>query len=261
MRNKRDKLTFTNARMFSLVMQNEDICKGLLERILGREIDNLAIENKYDLSTEETIVAAIRAKGVRLDVKFTDDNNLYCIEMQVGVEKSIAQRSGYYHSVLTVSDMGEGDNYEDMKPTYVIFLCCYDPMKMGEPVYSFEMYDKAKDLSLGEKRYTILLNSKAKDMPSELRDLFIYMNKGIVTEGDELIERIDENVRKYADGKVGAAIMEWEYEYNQQIKALQKKIAELEESKAEDEETIAELKEANAEKDRRIAELEKKDKD
>ena len=36
-------------------------------------------------------------------------------------------------------------------------------------------------------------------------------------------------VSKCADGKADAAIMEWEYEYNQQIKALQKKIAELEE--------------------------------
>ena len=248
-----EKLTFTNAKMFSIVMQNEDFCKGLLERILGKKIEELIIEDKIDVTTEETIIAAIRAKGIRLDVRFTDDETWYSIEMQSVVEKYIAQRSSYYHSVIAVNDLKPGMSYGDMKPSYVIFLCCYDPMELGRPVYSFEMYDRENELLLGENRYTILLNSKAEEAPPELKDLFTYMNIGEVPEGDELLERIDEIVREYADGEIGAAIMEWEYEYEQQINAMQKELAELKESNAEQHETIAELKESNAEQHETIA--------
>ena len=256
----KEKLTFTNAKMFSIVMQNEDFCKGLLERILGKKIEELIIEDKIDVTTEETIIAAIRAKGVRLDVRFTDDETWYSIEMQADVEKYIAQRSSYYHSVIAVNDLKPGMSYGDMKPSYVIFLCCYDPMELGSPVYSFEMYDRENELPLGENRYTILLNSKAEEAPPELKDLFTYMNEGVVPNGDELLERIDEIVREY-----GAAIMEWEYEYEQQMKAMQKEIDAQKESLAEKDAALAEkdkenaeLKEAKAEDEKTIADLKEK---
>ena len=36
-----DELTFTDDYMFGYVMQNEEICKGLLERLLNIKIEKL----------------------------------------------------------------------------------------------------------------------------------------------------------------------------------------------------------------------------
>ncbi len=83
------------------------------------------------------------------------------------------------------------------------------------------MYDRENDLSLNENRFTILLNSHAKEMPPELRGLFEYMNEGTVTESDSLIAGIDKVVKKYADGKVGTAIMKWEHDYERTVRKLE----------------------------------------
>ena len=55
-----------------------------------------------------------------------------------------------------------GQYYSELRPCYVIFLCCFDLFGQDEPVYEFEYYDVKKSLRLGDESYTIFLNSKSK---------------------------------------------------------------------------------------------------
>ena len=60
-------LTLSNDFMFGKVMQNEDVCKELLENLLHIKIKKLVY-----LEPQKTIDVSIQSKGVRLDVYVAD---------------------------------------------------------------------------------------------------------------------------------------------------------------------------------------------
>ena len=66
-----EDLTFCDDFMFCKVMANPEICRGVLEVILGRKI----AEAKLVISTQESIQNAYAAKGVRLDVMADDESH------------------------------------------------------------------------------------------------------------------------------------------------------------------------------------------
>ena len=58
-----EELTFTDDFMFGRIMQNPEICKGLLERLLEIKIDKI----EYPV-LQKTISPHYKSKGIRLDV-------------------------------------------------------------------------------------------------------------------------------------------------------------------------------------------------
>ncbi len=66
-----EDLTFCDDFMFCKVMVNPEVCRGVLEVILGRKI----AEAKLVISTQESIQNAYAAKGVRLDVMADDESH------------------------------------------------------------------------------------------------------------------------------------------------------------------------------------------
>lgn len=114
-------------------------------------------------------------------------------------EKNIPKRSRYSHGITDVSTLKPGQEFNELKASYVIFLCRFDPFGHGDSVYSFQMHDEQKHLSLGDESYTIILNSRADESrtPKPLRELFRYVNDAVVTEENELIRQIDESVESW----------------------------------------------------------------
>ena len=123
--------TIKNPVMFALIMKNPDLCKGLIERIFpGRKVkelrfvysadedeemqDVIRTVQRLDPETEKTIIVAIEAKSIRMDVLFEDDEAWYDIEMQVSDMHHPPKRSRYYHSVKTVDTLKPGDPYESL---------------------------------------------------------------------------------------------------------------------------------------------------
>ena len=78
------------------------------------------------VETEKTVIVGIEAKSIRLDVLFEDEDVWYNLEMQVHNTDSPAKRSRYYHAVKTVDSFKQGQNYRDLRPGYVIFICMFD---------------------------------------------------------------------------------------------------------------------------------------
>ena len=73
-----------NDLMFGLVMQNQVLCKDLLERILpGRKIQELKVCDASNTNLQKTIITGIISKCVRLDVLFTDNPDWYNLEMSL----------------------------------------------------------------------------------------------------------------------------------------------------------------------------------
>ena len=212
---KEIRYPFSRQLIFALVMENEELCKELLERIFeGRHIKELKILNKGSLKTEATIIIGANAKSIRMDVLFEDATSWYDIELQVENEGDIPKRSRYYSAVLDVKNLKRGDKYNSLRPSYIIFICQFDYFNQGEAVYVFERADLKKSLPMGDESYTIVVNTKSeKEVPESLRSLFDYINKGEVDTSDSFISQIHEEVMALQESEEVANIMTMEEEY------------------------------------------------
>jgi len=206
---------FTNSIVFALVMRDSERCRQLLQMIFPeREIKEVKLHEEY-LDTEHTIIVGIESRKVRLDVMFTDSDAWYDIEMQVESRGHLPKRTRYAHSIVDVEILEQGQDYDMLKPSYVIFLCCFDYFKQDKPIYRFCMQEEDNHLPLGDETYTIILNSRASDtasMPKELRELFQYMNESIVAEGNEFLKQLDHSVEAWNTGEGRHRIMTLEQE-------------------------------------------------
>lgn len=128
-----EKLTCSDNFMFAKVMEDPELCKSVLEILLGIKIGKLSYPEP-----EKTIQTAPDAKGIRLDVHTHDGKHDFDIEMQTTLYKDLRKRSRYYQSLMDVDYLLKGHPYSKLKENIVIFICLDDLFKQGLPVYSFE---------------------------------------------------------------------------------------------------------------------------
>ncbi len=193
----------THPLMFAIVMRDESLCKELLNRILPeRKVKEIRFPDDSNPKAayheiEKAIIAGLDAKSVRLDVLFEDETTRFDIELQLEDTHEIPRRSRYYHAVMAVDDLKRGSRYSALKPCYVIFICLFDLMGLGDAVYRFQMLDERNHLPLDDGCFTIMVNttSKAENTPKELQALYLYLEREEVTEGDPFIRRLHEIVQ------------------------------------------------------------------
>ena len=115
--------------------------------------------------------------------------------------------------------LDSGDDYDQLLPSFVIFLCCFDYFKMDEPVYEFQRIDAKLDLLLGDESYIIILNSKCskEKVPAHLKSLFLYINESEVTPGDGLIADIHDRVEALQEREEVKNIMTLEEEFKRRL--------------------------------------------
>ena len=246
---------FTNKLMFAIVMRDESLCAELLERIFGRrkirEIKFQADEamdglrervyhdeirkEYYSTEVEKTIITGPHSKSVRLDVLFQDDEAWYDIEMQIEREKFLPQRSRYYHSVMTVDSMNIGEDYVNLKKSFVIFICMFDYFKTGNSVYTIHMRTDENGLPFDDGQTTILVNMKCSEdaIPSRLRSFYDYVNEARVAEEDGFIRKLQERTNRANQNQEVYRYMTFEEEYNMRIKRLEDIVQDLEHEKIE----------------------------
>ena len=148
-------IPYTNRLMFPLVMSDPDVCRKFIERVIpDRKIREIRPLRNMDWEEEEeklgasdspgvnttyeaTLIAHPLSKSVRLDVLFEDEDNWYDIEMQMSYHDDIPKRCRLYHSEMDLANLAPGQGYGELKSHYVIFICSFDPFRIGEAVYEF----------------------------------------------------------------------------------------------------------------------------
>ena len=229
-------LPFTNDKIFMNVMRSPKICRALLELILPNEeigairlkksdnplIDNSEIDEGADenlsVETQKTLKLEADAHGVRFDA-FVASSKLWAdIEMQTSDGLELDKRARYYHANMDLDFLEQGQSYENLKPSYVIFICTFDHFKMDEPVYFFRSWDVEKGLPLDDLSYTIVLNTKcsSEKVPEALKPFYEYLNDPKKNEASELTRMIDERVRKFNSSEWRQKYMTFEYILNEQ---------------------------------------------
>ena len=228
-------LPFTDDRIFMNVMRSPKICRALLELILPNEeigairlkksdnplIDNSEIDEGADenlsVETQKTLKLETDAHGVRFDA-FVASSKLWAdIEMQTDNDSKIDKRARYYHANMDLDFLEQGQSYENLKPSYVIFICTFDRFKRDEPVYFFRSWDVEKGLPLDDLSYTIVLNTKCspEKVPEALKPFYEYLNDPKKNQASELTRMIDERVRKFNSDGWRKKYMTFEYMLNE----------------------------------------------
>lgn len=175
MRKSFDELTITDDFMFCSVMRDADLCKQLLCLILPKTIGEIT-----EITYQKAVNESVNSKSIRLDIfAGGEDGCLYNIEMQVADQRNLAKRLRYYQSLIDVSYLNKGCDYNDLPETYVIFFCTFDYLSKGLPVYSFNnMCCEDKSIILNDGVTKVIANSKAaaSEKNIELKAFFEYMN-------------------------------------------------------------------------------------
>ena len=185
---------FTHKLVFAIVMKDERFCKDILERIFpDRHVRNIRLHG-----TEVSLIPAVDAKSVRLDVQFDDGDNWYDIEMQNADEGNLPRRTRYIHSAMDIEALDRGERFDKLPESFVIFLCRFDYLGANKAVYSFKTFDEKNGLKLDDGVHTIIVNSRSTEpnLPSGLKNLFSYMNDMIIPEGDDGLTALDEAVMR-----------------------------------------------------------------
>ena len=200
-----EELGICNDFLFGKVMQNPELCKELLKRILPE----LEIERIEYPELQKTIKFDADAKSVRLDVYVRDEKQtIYDIEMQVTDTKELAKRTRFYQSMIDLQMIDRGESYKQLKPSYIIFICPFDMFAKGRHLYTFQNICKEDHKILLKDEVTkIFLNAYGymDDVSKELKAFLDYV-AGKPTE-DAFVEKLELAVKEAKRNR------EWRYEY------------------------------------------------
>lgn len=192
-----EELTYTDNFLFGEVMQDETTSKNVLEIILGVKIKQVVIAEK-----EKHIDNIPDRKSIRLDIYLEDDEStVYNIEMQVDDKKDTPKRSRYYQGLMDVKSLPSGTkDYNQLKKSFVIFICLFDPFGHDRCFYTFE--ERCIEdliLPLGDETRKIFLNAsgkKHKEISNELQEFLDYIKDPSTTIKSQRIKDLDNRVKK-----------------------------------------------------------------
>ena len=191
---KWNKLTLRNNFMFRLVMEKQELCKKLIECILGIKIKSISY-----MEHEKSFEANLRSKGIRLDLFVIDEDGVaYDIEMQMdnSYKEFLGRRTRYYVSTMDSNALKKGERYSQLRKSYVIFICTFDPFGRGLAKYTFNAIcneDHSLVLDDGVTRVFINTEGDRHSISKELASLIGYISTGEVT--DDYTKDLDEEVR------------------------------------------------------------------
>ena len=204
-----DQLTFTDNGIFQAVLHNPDVCAEIVERLL-----HVSIEKVEYPELEKQIAPFYTTKGVRLDVYLKDKNKIIDVEMQSYSMDSLGKRTRYYQSMIDMDSLMKGEDYTELKDSYILFICKDDPFKnscgkhYGLPCYSFKnICCENSNVELNDNSCKVIYNASAyKEAKDErIRDFlkFVCTNEpgkdDFTTRLSSLVEEIKENEQFRSD--------------------------------------------------------------
>ena len=207
-----EDLTIQDDFMFKKVMQCKRICMRLISEIMQVEVRDITY-----LETEKTIEAYIEGRGIRLDVLVADDKGThYNIEMQVRntIGKStgkalLPKRTRYYQSSIDTDMLQKGQNFDELPPLVLIFICAFDLFEQDRYLYEFKSRcTEDHELVLDNEVTVMFLNALGQrgNVSQLVKNFLQYVNDHVPK--DEFTNEVeDEVVRLNHDKEVRREFM------------------------------------------------------
>ena len=207
-----EDLTIQDDFMFKKVMQCKRICMRLISEIMQVDVRDITY-----LETEKTIEAYIEGRGIRLDVIVADDKGThYNIEMQVrntiGTSTGKAllpKRTRYYQGSIDTDMLQKGQNFDELPPLVLIFICAFDLFNQDRYLYEFKSRcTEDYDLVLDNEVTVMFLNALGRrgNVSQLVKNFLQYVNDH-VPKDDFTNEVEDEVVRLNHDKEVRREFM------------------------------------------------------
>ena len=112
------------------------------------------------------------------------------------LKDNLPKRMRYYQGMIDLNILEKGENYKNLKKSFVIFICTFDLFGLGRHVYTFEnRCIEDLELPLGDDTTKIILNTKGTldDVSPEMKKLLNYIDGEAPS--DEFTEELEQAVK------------------------------------------------------------------
>ena len=154
-----DGLTLFDDDLMSRVFdKNIEATELLLRIILERKIKVISV-----IGQEEMKSAAVGGRNITLDVHALDENGEKMdIDVQGNSEGAHIRRARYHSSVLDSRMLKEGQEFKEIKDSYVIFIYKRDKFQEGLPLYHIDRYVRETGKLFEDGSHIIYVNGNYK---------------------------------------------------------------------------------------------------
>lgn len=183
-----EEQTFSDDFMFGwMILSYPGLAREMLECILHIKVGEITYSE-----SQKTVESFANSKGVRFDFYAENSDRIIEVEMQVKPDKEILRRSRYYQSAMDMAQLGTGKHYNELKDTYVVFICLKDPRTNGLPVYTVHrVCEENASVDVSNGTHEVYLNASAwrREKDVALRSLLRYISTNEAT--DDLAQALD----------------------------------------------------------------------
>ena len=187
-----DGLTLFDDDLMSRVFdKNIEATELLLRIILERKIKVISV-----IGQEEMKSAAVGGRNITLDVHALDENGEKMdIEVQGNSEGAHIRRARYHSSVLDSRMLKEGQEFKEIKDSYVIFIYKRDKFQEGLPLYHIDRYVRETGKLFEDGSHIIYVNGNYKGDD----EIGYLMQDFHQTDPDNMHYKVQEYAKEYAN--------------------------------------------------------------
>ena len=174
---------------------NIQAVRAMLVRILGRDDINIT-------RVETQKVLRGFGRSVTLDVYAEDGRyTIYNEEIQNDSRGATPKRARFHCGMLDAHFLKEGQSFEELPESWVIFITRHDVLKLGKPVYTINRCIEGTGEPFKDSQHIVYVNCSAKDDGSEVWKVIHDMTcrkqaEMLIPELAETVSRFKGNKRK-----------------------------------------------------------------
>ena len=156
-----------------LTIMSDILMRNVLKKQECTEYILQVIMDKQNLQVKEQILQKdyknLQGRSAILDSVVCDrEEKRYNVEIQQENEGASVKRARYHSSLLDVNTLKEGQDFEGLAESYVIFITRNDVLGYGLPIYHIGRRIKEVSEEFPDKTYIIYVNAKIQDETTEL---------------------------------------------------------------------------------------------
>lgn len=210
-----DRLGITDDLMFGTVFQDPNLCQGLIELLLGIQVEKIEFVERQGLLDAGPLS---RAGIVDLLVRDAAGNE-YDVEMQNVATPGIARRARRYLTLVDANMLDRGQRFEDAGDAIVIFICANDPFGRGWKRYDFIRTCAQDGQPMDDGTSIVFVNAAGTrgDYGDGFDAFLRYLSNDTVIESD-YVRSVDDAVRGVRDNPQWRRYrMLWSEKYRDEI--------------------------------------------
>ena len=208
--------------MFKAVFSDKKYMSWLLERFLGRKIDNYKIINKIDnkevnnkdvleLLKQELVNSNVHVRKKEVDLLVKRENEIIDIEVNNTFDENIRKRNYAYLSSVYANFLKSGQEFENQPSCIQINICNgikydYDNYCLLGENYNNKFIDNINFLVYDVAKYKKILYTGNKELIRNYAHIIIFdcdlKELELLGKYDEMVKEIGDMIKKYNDDNI-----------------------------------------------------------